>query len=206
MPARFVCLFAAGLVLLSGCAPLPVTFYVGDAGEGRLSYNSCSLGVVPDGLFVARGGIEVLADIRSVGGADVVQLRYDVGPGHQVRLASREIEVDRRDGSGPRIGVIEAIDLFDRADPDGWKDNPARRAGLRRPQIVMDDAQLPPLPTGQRPYVPIRHYWAATRVSTGQSDSLWLKLPDLVVDGAPVVFTPIRFDRHVRVALAPLNC
>lgn len=205
MPARFVFILAT-LVLLGGCVPLPVTFYTADASQGRLSYNGCSLGVVPEGLLVARSGIEVLVDIRAQGDSAVVHLRYDIGHGHRVRLASREIAVDPRDGSGPRVGVIEAIDVSDRADPDGWKDNPARRAGLRPPDILMDDAQLPPLPTGPRPYMSIRHYWAAARVPTGHADTLWLQLPDLTVDGASVVFTPIRFDRHSRVALAPLNC
>jgi hypothetical protein len=206
MPARFSLFFAAVLALLGGCAPVPVAFYVGDASHGRLSYNSCTMGVVPEGLFVARSGIEVLADIRTRGDAEVVYLRYDVGPGHRVRLARREIEADPHDGRGPRIGVIDAIDLLDRADPDGWKDNPARRAGLRPPEILMDDSQLPPLATGARPFMPIRHYWAAARVLTGHADSLWLQLPELTLDGAPVVFTPIRFDRQVGLVLAPLNC
>ena len=206
MPARFVIVVAAYLALLGGCAPLPLTFYTAEASEGRLSYNRCSLGVLSEGVLVARAGIEILADIRPRGDAEIVHLRYDVGHGHKVRLASREIGVDSHDGSGPRIGVVDAIDVWDRADPDGWKNDPARRAGLRPPEIVMDDSQLPPLPTGPRPYLTIRHYWAAVRVSTGHADSLWLKLPSLTVDGASVVFTPIRFDRDVQVVPAPLNC
>ena len=206
LPARFVFWLVAALCLLGGCAPLPVTFYVGDASRGRLSYGSCSLGAVPEGLVVAEGGIEVLVDVRARGDFEVVDLRYDVGRGHRVRLASREIEVDPRDGSAPRIGVIEAIDLFDRADPDGWKDAPARRAGLRAPDVLMDDSPLPPLPTGPRPPVSVRHYWVATRVSTGHADALWLTLPDLTVDGARVAFSPIRFDRQARVVLVPANC
>lgn len=205
MQARIVS-FVAGLVVMGGCVPLPVTFYVGDPGAGRLSYNSCSLGVVPEGLVVSRAGIEVLADIRSRGDDEVVHLRYDVGRGHRVRLASREIAVDARDGSRPRIGVIDAIDLSDRADPFGWKDSPARRAGLRPPDLLMDDSQLPPLPTGRRPFLPIRHYWIASFISTGHARPLWLQLPDLTVDDVLVVFPPIRFDRQTRMVLAPMNC
>src|SRR5690242_10482403 len=73
----------SGLLGVAGCAPVPVTFYVGDSGVGRLSYNSCSLGAVPEGLVVGRGGVEVLADIRPRGDNEVVQLRFDIGPGHQ---------------------------------------------------------------------------------------------------------------------------
>jgi hypothetical protein len=207
MRASFILFLVAVLLLLGGCAPMPVAFYVGQASDnGRLSYNTCSLGVVPDGLLVAQSGIEILADIRAGGETEVVQLRFDVAHGHRVRLASRDVEVDPRDGSGSRIGVIDAIDMWDRSDPDGWKNNPARRAGLRPPELLMDGAQLPPLTTGARPSSPVRHYWVATRVLTRHADSLWLKLPDLTVDGAPVVFDPIRFDRHVRVVMAPLNC
>ena len=185
---------------------MPVTFYAGDPSAGRLSYNSCSLGVVPEGLVVARAGIEVLADIRSRGDDEVIHLRYDVGHGHRVRLASREIAVDARDGSRPRIGVINAIDLSDRADPFGWKDSPARRAGLRLPHLLMDDSQPPPLPTGRRPFLPIRHYWVASMISNRPSSPLWLQLPDLTVDEVLVVFPPIRFDRQTRMVLAPVNC
>ena len=195
-----------GLLVVGGCAPLPVTFYVGDSGVGRLSYNSCSLGAVPEGLVVERGGIEVLADIRPRGDNEVVQLRFDIGHGHQVRLASREITADPRDGSVPRSGVIEAIDLFDRADPDGWKENAARRAGLRAPGILMDDSQLPPLATGPRPALTVRHYWGASTVAAGHANVLWLQLPALDVDGGLVVFPPIRFERHTRVLVAPVNC
>ena len=191
---------------MAGCAPLPVTSYVGDSGAGRLSYGSCSLRVVPEGLVVERSGIEVLADIRPQGDEEVVQLRYDVGHGHRVRLASREVAVDPRDGSGPRIGAIEAIDVLGRADPYGWKDLPARRAGLRPPDLLMVDSQLPELPTGPRPVANVRHYWVASAVSTGHASRLWLQLPDLTVDDALVVFPPIRFERHTRVVAAPANC
>jgi hypothetical protein len=205
MPAALVFVLAT-LVVLGGCAPLPVAFYTGDASQGRLLYGNCSLGGVPEGLLLARSGIEILVDNRGQDDSAVVHLRYDVAHGHRVRLASREIAVDPRDGSGPRIGAIDAIDVSDRADPDGWKDNRVRRAGLRPPEILMDDAQLPPLSTGPRPYMSIRHYWAAARIPTGHAHTLWLQLPELTVDGASVVFTPIRFDRHLRVAPAPLNC
>jgi hypothetical protein len=151
-------------------------------------------------------GTNLLAGIRTVGDDEVVHLRYDVGHGHRVRLASREIAADPRDGSEPGIGVIAAIDLSDRANPDGWKDNPARRAGLRPPDLLMDDSQLPALPTGPRPFLPIRHYWIAARFPTGHADPLWLQLPDLTVDGVLVVFPPIRFDRRERVVAAPVNC
>ena len=195
-----------GLLVVGGCAPLPVTFYLGDNGVGRLSYNSCSLGAVPEGLVVGRGGVEVLADIRPRGENEVVQLRFDIGHGHQVRLASREITADPRDGSVPRTGMIEALDVFDRADPGGWKENAARRAGLRDPGTLMDDSQLPPLATGPRPVANVRHYWVASAVATGHANVLWLQLPALDVDGGLVVFPPIRFERHISVLVAPLNC
>jgi hypothetical protein len=195
-----------GLLVVGGCAPLPVTFYVGDTSVGRLSYNSCSLGAVPEGLVVERGGVEVLADIRPRGDNEVVQLRFDIGHGHQVRLAAREITADPRDGSVPRTGMIEAIDLFDGADPDGWKENADRRAGLRDPGTLMDDSPLPPLATGPRPVLTVRHYWVASALATGHANVLWLQLPALDVDGALVVFPPIRFERHTRVLAAPVNC
>ena len=195
-----------GLLVVGGCAPLPVTFYVGDSGVGRLSYDSCSLGAVPKGLVVERGGVEVVADIRPRGNDEVVQLRFDIGHGHQARLASREITVDPRDGSVPRTGTIEAIDLFERADPDGWKGNAARRAGLRDPGTLMDDSQLPPLATGPRPALTVRHYWVASAVAAGHAEVLWLQLPALDVDGGLVVFPPIRFERHTRVLVASVNC
>jgi hypothetical protein len=185
---------------------LPATFYVGDSGAGRLAYSSCSLGAVPEGLVVERGGVEVLADIRPRGVNELVQLRFDVGQGHRVHLASRQVTADPRDGSGPRIAVIQAIDLYDRPDPDGWKENPARRAGLRAPDTLMDDSPPPPLATGPSPHLTVRHYWVASTVATGHAHVLWLQLPDLNVDGRLVVFPAIRFERHTRVLAAPLNC
>ncbi len=196
----------AGLLVVGGCAPFSVTFYVGDGGAGRLSYNSCSLGAVPEGLVVERGGVEVLADIRPRGDNEVVRLRFDIGHGHRVRLTSREITADPRDGSVPRTGMIEAIDLFDRADPDGWKENAVRRAGLRAPGILMDDSQLPPSSTGPRPALTVRHYWVASAIAAGHAKVLWLQLPALDVDGGVVVFPPIRFERHTRLLVAPVNC
>jgi hypothetical protein len=185
---------------------LPVTFYVGDSGAGRLSYNSCSLGAVPEGLVVELGGVEVLADVRPHGDNELVQLRFDVGQGHRVHLASREVTADPRDGSGPRSGVIQAIDVSDRTDPDGWKENPARRAGRRAPDTLMDDSQPPPRATGRSPRLTVRHYWAASIVATAHAPVLWLQLPDLNVDGRLVVFPAIRFERHTRVLVAPVNC
>jgi hypothetical protein len=52
----------------------------------------------------------------------------------------------------------------------------------------------------------VRHYWAASIVATAHAPVLWLHLPDLNVDGRLVVFPAIRFERHTRVLVAPVNC
>lgn len=202
--AVFIAVFAAAL--LAGCVPLAVSFYVGDESAGRLSFNSCSMGAVPEGLVVSRAGIALLVDVRQWREDEVVHVRYDIGKGHRAQFAGRGVIVDLRDGSAPRIGAIGWIDTWDRVPEDGYESLPARRAGLQPPDLWMDDAQLPPLPTGPRPYLPARHYWIATHVKTGHADRVWVKLPDLTVDGAPVTFPEIRFDRRLRTVLAPLNC
>ena len=206
MLVRTVFIAASATALLTGCAPLPISFYVGDENTGRLSYNSCSLGAVPEGLEVSRGGIVSLVDVRQWREDEVVHVRYDIGKGHRAQLASREVIVDVRDGSAPRIGTIDSVDLWDRVQEDGYKSLPARRAGLRPPDLLMDDSQLPPLTTGARPFLPVRHYWVAAHVKTGHADRVWVKLPDLKVDDMPVAFPEIRFDRRFRLILAPLNC
>lgn len=203
---RAVFIAASAVALLAACVPLPRSFYVGDESAGRLSYNSCSLGVIPEGLEVSRAGIVLLVSVRQWREDEVVHIRYDIGKGHRAQLASRQVVVDARDGSTPRVGTIDWIDLSDRVQEDGYESLPARRAGLRPPELLMDDSQLPPLPTGPRPFMPVRHYWVATHVKTGHADRIWVKLPDLTVDGAPVAFPEIRFDRRLRVILAPLNC
>jgi hypothetical protein len=206
MLVRAVFTAASAAALLAGCAPLPLSFYVGDESAGRLSYNSCSLGVIPEGLEVSRAGIVMLVSVMQWREDEVVHVRYDIGKGHRVQLASREVVLDTRDGSAPRIGAIDWIDVWDRVQEDGYESLPARRAGLRPPELLMDDSQLPPLPTGRRPNLPVRHYWVATHVQTGHADRVWVKLPDLTVDGTPVAFPEIRFDRRFRLVLAPLNC
>lgn len=197
---------ASAAALLTACVPLPRSFYVGDESTGRLTYNSCSLGVIPEGLEISRAGIELLVSVRQWREDEVVHVRYDIGKGHRAQLASRQVVVDVRDGSAPRIGTIDWIDLWDRVQEDGYESLAARRAGLRPPQLLMDDSPLPPLPTGPRPFISVRHYWVATHVKAGHADRVWVKLPDLMVDGAPVAFPEIRFDRRSRVILAPLNC
>lgn len=206
MLVRAVFIVASAAALLAGCVPLPLSFYVGDESAGRLSYSSCSLGVIPEGLEVSRAGIVMLVSVMQWREDEVVHVRYDIGKGHRVQLANREVLLDARDGSAPRIGAIDWIDLWDRVQEDGYESLPARRAGLRPPGLLMDDSQLPPLPTGLRPYLPVRHYWVATHVKTGHADRVWVKLPDLTVDGTPVAFPEIRFDRRFRLVLAPLNC
>ena len=196
----------AAAVLLAACAPIPHMFYVGDESAGRLTYNSCSLGVMPEGLQVSRAGIGLLVDVQQWREDEMVHIRYDIGKGHRAQLASREVVVDPHDGSSPRIGVIGWIDLSDRVQADGYESLPGRRAGLRPPDLLMDDSQLPPLATGPRPVLPVRHYWVATRVRTGHAERFWVKLPDLTVNGVPVTFPEIRFDRRFTVVLAPLNC
>jgi hypothetical protein len=52
----------------------------------------------------------------------------------------------------------------------------------------------------------VRHYWIAAHVKSGHADRIWVKLPDLTVDGMPVAFPEIRFERRSRLVLAPLNC
>jgi hypothetical protein len=205
MSIRAILLTASATSLLA-CAPLPVSFYLGDEGVGRLSYNSCSLGRTSEGLTVSRAGIEALVSVQPSRGEEVVHVRYDIGKGHRAQLATREVVVDLRDGSQPRIGVIDWVDLWDRVPQDGYEALPARRAGLSPPDLVMDDSQLPPLPSGLRPFTPVRHYWVATRVKSGHAQRLWVKLPDLTVDGAIIAFPEIRFDRQFSVVLAPLNC
>jgi hypothetical protein len=206
MLVRAVFAAASAAALLAACVPLSRSFYVGDENAGRLSYNSCSLGPVPEGLEVARAGIVLLVDVRQWREDEVVHVRYDIGKGHRAQLASREVIINARDGSAPRVGAIESMDLWDRVREDGYESLPARRAGLRPPDLLMDDSQLPPLPTGPRPFLPVRHYWVAAHVKTGHADRVWVKLPDLTVDGAPVAFPEIRFDRRFRLVLAPLNC
>lgn len=206
MPIRTVLIAVSAAGLLAGCVPLPLPFYVGDESAGRLSYNSCSLGDVPEGLVLSRAGIMLLVSVRQWRGDEVVHIRYDIGKGHRVQLAGREVAVNPRDGSAPRIGAIDRIDLWDRVPDDGYETLPARSAGLGPPDLLMDDAQLPPLPTGPRPILPVRHYWVATHVQTGHADRVWVKLPDLTVDGASIAFPEIRFDRRFRAVLAPLNC
>jgi hypothetical protein len=207
MFVRTVFVAGCAAALLAGCVPLPVAYYIGDENAGRLSYNSCSLGGSSEGLEVSRAGIFLLVDVRQWGEDEVVHVRFDIGRGHRAQLASREVIVDTRDGSQPRIGTIESIDLWGRVRQDGYESLPARRAGLRPPDLLMDDSQPPPLPTGGTPpFLPVRHYWAAAHVKTGHADRIWVKLPDLTVDGAPVAWPDIRFERRLRLALAPLNC
>jgi hypothetical protein len=206
MMVRTVFIAVSAAALLAGCFPLAVTYYVGDENAGRFSYNNCSLGFIPEGLEVSSAGITLLVDVRQWRNDVVVHVRYDIGKGHRAQLATRDVVVDARDGSAPRIGAIEGIDTSDRVPADGYESLPVRRADVRPPDFLMDDSQLPSLPTGPRPFLPVRHYWVATHVKTGQADRIWVKLPDLTVDGASVTFPEIRFDRRLRVALAPLNC
>jgi hypothetical protein len=206
MLVRTVFFAASAAALLAGCVPLPISFYIGDENAGRLSHTSCSLGAIPEGLEVSRAGLVLLVDVRQWREDEVVHVRYDIGKGRRAQLASREVVVDVRDGSAPRIGVIDSLDLSDRVQEDGYESLPARRAGLRQPDMLMDDSQLPPLPTGPRPLLPVRHYWVAVHVKTGHAHQVWVKLPDLTVDGMPVAFPEIRFERRFRLGLAPLNC
>ena len=206
MLVRAIFIAVSAVALLAACAPLPLSFYVGDEGAGQNSYNSCSLGVMPEGLAISRAGIEMLVTVRQRRDDEVVHVRYDIGIGHRARLASQRMIVDLRDGSAPRIGTIDAIDLWDRMPEEGYETLPARRAGLRPPDLLVDDSQLPPLPTGPRPFLPVRHYWVATHVQTRHADQVWVTLPDLTVDGASITFPEIRFDRRSRVIFAPLNC
>lgn len=203
---RAVLVAVLAAAILAGCAPLPLPIYVGDESAGRLSYNDCSLGDIPEGLVLSRAGIMLLVGVRPWRGDEVVHVRYDIGAGHRAQLAGREVVVDPRDGSAPRIGTVDGIDLWDRVPEDGYEMLPARRAGLGPPDLLMDDAPLPPLPTGRRPFLPVRHYWIAAHVQTGHAERVWVTLPDLTVDGASIAFPEIRFDRQFRVVLAPLNC
>ena len=195
--------FAAvsAVALLASCASLAFSFYVGDEGAGQNSYNNCSLGVIPEGLAISRAGIEMLVTVRQTRDDEVVHVRYDIGKGHRAQLGNRQIIVDPRDGSAPRNGSIDAIDLWDRVPEAGYEMLPERRSGLRPPDFRMDDSQLPPLPTGPRPFLPVRHYWVATHVQTRHADSVWVKLPDLTVDGKSITFPEIRFDRRSHVVL-----
>jgi hypothetical protein len=177
-------------------------FSTGACSSRRSTYSSCSLGGSSERLQVSRAGIVWLVDVRQWREDEVVHVRYDLGKGHRAQLASREVIVDTRDGSQPRIGTIDSINLWGRVREDGYESLPARRAGLRPPDMVMDDSQLPPLPTGARPFLPARHYWAAAHVKTGHADRIWVKLPDLTVDGAPVAWPEIRFERRLSLALA----
>ncbi len=201
-------IFAAvsAAALLAGCAPVPISFYVGDESAGQLAYESCSLGVAPEGLAISRSGIALLVSVRQWKGGEVVHVRYDIGNGHRAQLADYGVIVDRRDGREPQAGAFDRIDLWDRVPDDGYANLPARSAGLRAPDLLMDDSQLPPLPTGQRPFLPVRHYWVAAHVQTEHADRIWVKLPALTVDGTRVAFPEIRFDRRSRVVMAPLNC
>ena len=206
MLVRAIVIAASAAALLAGCVPLLPSFYVGDESAGRYSYNSCSLGTIPEGLEVSRAGIVLLVSVSQWREDEVVHVRYDIGKGHRVQLANHEVVVDARDGSAPRFGSIDWIDLWDRVREDGYEGLLARRAGMRSPDLLMDDSQLPPLPTGPRPLLPVRHYWVATHVNTGHADRVWVQLPDLMVDGVPVAFPEIRFNRRSRLVLAPLNC
>lgn len=206
MLIRAVLIAMSAVACLAGCAPLPLSYYVGDESAGRLSYTSCSLGDVPEGLVLSRAGITLLVSVQQWHGDDVVQVRYDIGAGHRAQLAGRAVVVDTRDGHAPQVGSIDRIDLWDRVPEDGYERLPARIAGVRAPDLLMDDTQLAPLPTGQRPFLPVRHYWVAAHVQTGHADQVWVKLPDLTVDGVSIAFPEIRFDRRVRVVLAPVNC
>ena len=206
MPIRAIPVAVSAATLLAGCAPVPIAFYVGDESAGRLSYNNCSLDVVPEGLAIARSGITLLVSVRQWKGGEVVHVRYDIGQGHRAQLAEHDVIVDQRDGREPQVGAFDRIDLWDRVPDDGYANLPARSAGLRAPDLLMEDSQLPPLPTGQRPSLPVRHYWVAAHVQTGHADRVWVKLPALTIDGASVAFPEIRFDRQFRVVMAPLNC
>ena len=206
MSIRTVLVAASAAGLLASCAPVSLPVYVGDAGAGGQAYSRCSLGDLPDGLVLARDGIQLLVSVRQWQGDEVVEVRYDIGPGHRAQLAKREVVVDLHDGGAPRTGAIDRIDLWDRVPDGGYETLPERRAGLATPALQMDDAPLPPLATGRRPDLPVRHYWVATHVRTGHAETVWVKLPDLIVDGAPVAFPEVRFDRRRLRALAPLNC
>jgi hypothetical protein len=206
MLVRAAIIAASAATLVAACVPVPLSFYVGDESAGRASYDSCSLGVMPEGLEVSRAGIGLLVSVRQWQGDDVVHVRYDIGEGHRAQLAGREVVVDVRDGRAPRTGTIDWIDLWDRVQEDGYEALPARRAGLRPPDLPMDDSPLPPPATGPRPLPPVRHYWVAAHVDTGHADRFWVTLPDLTVDGKRVAFPEIRFERQSRLVLAPLNC
>lgn len=206
MSIRTLLAAAASTAAVLACVPLPVSYYVGDEGVGRLSYNSCSIGGTPEGLVVSRAGIDALVSVQTVGEDEVVHVRYDIAQGHRAQLAGRRVVVDLRDGSRPRVGAINSIDRSDRVPTGGYQALPARRAGLSPPDLVMDDSPWPASPTGPRPPLPVRHYWVATHVQSGHAQRLWVGLPDLAVDGALVAFPELRFERRSSVVMAPLNC
>jgi hypothetical protein len=57
---------------------------------------------------------------------------------------------------------------------EGYEMLPARSAGLGPPDLLMDDAQMPPLSTGRRPFLPVRHHWIATRAQTAHAERVWM--------------------------------
>ena len=173
--AVLIAVSAAGVI--AGCVPLPLPFYVGDESAGRLAYDSCSFGDIPEGLVLSRAGIMLLVSVRQWHGDEVVHIRYDVGNGHRAQLAGPVVAVDLRDGRAPRIGTIDWIDLWDRVPEDGYEVLPARSTGLGPPNLLMDDAQLPLLPTG----------WPASTILSARRQLSWPVEVGEFIDGQSVL-------------------
>ena len=184
--------------LCSGCVVVPTQVYVADATAGVPVYERCSLTPsMPKGVAIVRPHVQAIVSVEEQGDLRV-NVRYDVPEGIVVRLEEAAVRIDLKNGSSPRLGVIDGI-------------NPV--APARHPETPVIEGLLLPVNAAMRggrlqmgAVSSDKHFWIIAPFPRLSADDLWVQLPPPLVDGASVMFDEVHFTRQPAIGIGVFNC
>lgn len=181
----------------AGCVVFPTHVYVPDARAGQPVYERCSLTPdLPFAVRLERPHLQATVSVERLQGG-LVRVQFDIPDGTTVSLRESTIRIDAKDGTTPRRAPIASINPV---APARYPETPVIQKLVLPVDAPMQGGRLR---IGNESSD--KHYWIAAPLGETSGD-VWISLPELSVDGAPVRFDEIHFEQRPVIGLGKFNC
>lgn len=185
-------------LLGAGCVVFPTQVYVAEAGAGLPVYERCSLTPqLPFGVKVGRLHVQAIVSVATQQGG-LVRVQFDIPEGTTVILRESTIRIDPKDGSEPLRAPIASVNPV---APARYPETPVIQKLVLPVDAPMRGGRLQMGSESSD-----KHYWIVAPFNGLPDGDVWITLPELSIDGAPMQFDEIHFVRRLAIGLGRFNC
>jgi hypothetical protein len=158
-------------------------------------------GHLPEGIVFTREDVQVTVRLWRNDGRDYVDVQLEIPEGKTVMLRTHAIKLDRRDSRPARESVPPNISPVGSPIVTSYSREPA----LQKEMLPMN-TRLVGGTTVDHAMVLHKNFWFAAYIEPASAQDIWITLPELTINGIPVVLKDIHFRRRLMIMVALINC